>query len=124
MCAELLVASHANRQSDASLLLVRDRHGAHGVPLAEVAALYADHKYTRFCFEGREFLVRDSLKALAGRLPASPFVQVRRGLLINRAHVQRLCRRGKRLVLQLRDGSAVVVSRRQRQPVCAALGCA
>jgi two-component system LytT family response regulator len=85
------------------------------IPLDRVRRLSAADKYVRVYEPGGEHLIRDSLAELETRLDPSRFVRVHRGEIVNLNSVVRLDAlfHGDSMV-ELDDGSSVVVSRTHR----------
>jgi two-component system LytT family response regulator len=75
----------------------------------------SDDDYVVIHARQRSFMVFIRLKDLEARLAGGPFLRVHRGHLINIAHVVRWRRYpGRRLEIDLSDGSSVLSSRRLR----------
>ncbi len=85
------------------------------IPLDRVRRLSAAGKHVRVYEPGGEHLIRDSLAELEARLDPSRFVRVHRGEIVNLHAVVRLDAlfHGDSMV-ELDDGSSVVVSRTHR----------
>jgi DNA-binding LytR/AlgR family response regulator len=91
------------------------------VDAREIACLFADEKYVRFVFQGRDHLLRESLDALETRLTPHGFLRAHRGALVRRGAVEAFDQNeGGTLVLT--TGERVPVSRRCLPAVRAALG--
>lgn len=86
------------------------REGAHTFlfSAADIARFFADDKYTCFRHGEREFLIEESLSALAERLGGDGFFRTHRAELVNLRRVRAL--RGA--VLELDTGEIARVSRR------------
>lgn len=86
------------------------------VPLASVFRLSAEDKYVRLHTAQGQHLVRQTLRALEGRLDAARFVRVHRSEVVSLDAVARLepYTHGDG-ILVLRDGSTVVLSRTYRE---------
>lgn len=96
-------------------LVVKREDGWIPVPLERVRRLSAEGKHVRVFEAGGEHLIRDSLAELEARLDPARFVRVHRGDIVNLQAVVRLdgLFHGDALV-ELEDGSSVVVSRTHR----------
>jgi len=96
-------------------LIVRRADGWAPIPLDRVRRLSADGKQVRVFEAGGEHVIRDSLGELEVRLDPARFVRVHRGDIVNLHAVVRLdsLLHGDALV-ELDDGSSVVVSRTHR----------
>jgi two-component system LytT family response regulator len=77
-----------------------------------VTRFRAADKYTLFCIDGDEYLVRDSLEQLEHRLAPHGFVRVHRAELVRGDACVALVREPGGASLELSDGQHVVVSRR------------
>lgn len=62
------------------------------IPIVEVRALIADHKYVTACLPGAEALLDDSLSALESEFP-DLFLRVHRGVLVAIRHIRGIVRR-------------------------------
>ncbi|MEN0061632.1 MAG: LytTR family DNA-binding domain-containing protein, partial [Myxococcota bacterium] len=98
-------------------LQARDASGMRWFDVSDITRLYATDKYVAFRMEGREYLLDESLTALAERLAAAGFLRTHRSELVNRRHVQAF--EGSTLVLS--DGQQARVSRRAAARVRRAL---
>jgi two-component system LytT family response regulator len=96
-------------------LVVKREDGWIPVPLDRVRRLSAEGKHVRVFEAGGEHLIRDSLAELEARLDPARFARVHRGDIVNLQAVVRLdgLFHGDALV-ELEDGSSVVVSRTHR----------
>jgi two-component system LytT family response regulator len=63
--------------------------------------------------QGEQFLIRESISALEGRLPPTLFLRVHRSALLNVARIRGVSTAGRPEVI-LRDGTHVPVSRRRK----------
>ena len=77
-----------------------------------LARFYAANKYVCFLHKGEEFILDDSLAALEQRFAAHGFIKAHRGDLVNLNHVEGARRSGRSVILELKDGQEVLVSRR------------
>jgi two-component system LytT family response regulator len=78
----------------------------------QITRFFATDKYTIFLFEGREYLLEESLAQLEGRLAAHGFQRVHRSELVNLAQVRTLADDANGAVVTLSDGQQARVSRR------------
>lgn len=62
------------------------------IPVAEVAYLKSDEKYTLVVHEGGEALIRKTIRELADELDPERFVQVHRSVIVNLHHVTQVVR--------------------------------
>jgi two-component system LytT family response regulator len=97
-------------------LLVKRDDGWIPVPLDRVRRLSAEGKQVRIHADGGPHLVRDSLAEIEARLDPARFARVHRGEIVNLAAVVRLDAlfHGDAMI-ELDDGSSVVVSRTHRE---------
>jgi two-component system LytT family response regulator len=88
----------------------------------DVTWIEADDYYAAVHVHGRRHLVRESLAALEARLDPQRFVRVHRSAIVNLAHVVEV-RGGAHgeAAAVLRDGRTILVSRRRRDAVIAAV---
>ncbi len=86
--------------------------------LEEIRWIAADDYYAIVHARGHSYQVRESLASLEARLDGDRFVRVHRGALVHLACIRTLRSDG---TLVLRDGSELVVSRRRREHVVAAM---
>jgi two-component system, LytTR family, response regulator len=96
-------------------LLVKQGDAWIPIPLERVRRLSAEGKHVRVFEAGGEHLIRESLAELEARLDPARFVRVHRGDIVNLQAVVRLegLFHGDAMV-ELEDGSSVVVSRTHR----------
>lgn len=87
----------------------------------EIDWIAADDYYAELYARGRRHLLRESLTSLEARLEAADFVRVHRSAIVNVARVRELRAAGDSLVVVLRDGTEVPVSRRRRELIASAL---
>lgn len=95
-------------------LLVRDRRRLLALPTEAIDQLEAEDDYVRVHCGERRFLVRMPLGELERRLDPRPFVRVHRRRIVNLERVTAALPGGSGLVLELRDGTHLAVSRRRR----------
>jgi len=62
------------------------------IPVAEVAYLRSDEKYTLVAWDGGEALIRKSIRELADELDPEVFVQIHRSAIVNLHHVAQVVR--------------------------------
>ncbi len=62
------------------------------IPVAEVAYLKSDEKYTLVVWQGGEALIRKTIRELADELDPDAFVQVHRSVIVNLHHVAQVVR--------------------------------
>ncbi len=62
------------------------------IPVAEVAYLKSDEKYTLVVWQGGEALIRKTIRELADELDPEAFVQVHRSVIVNLHHVAQVVR--------------------------------
>lgn len=105
--------SSANTGIIAGRLFVRDVRGAIvPVPLARVERLEAQDDYVSVVTHERRYLISARLGELAEQLRAHGFLRVHRSHVVNLDFVERLVPfDGKRLEVQLRDGTRIMASR-------------
>ena len=95
-------------------VFVRDGERCWLVPVASIAVFESEGNYTRVCFDGNRPLVRTPLQRLEARLDSSIFFRASRTHLLNLRFVERIEPAvNDGLVVHLRGGGEVMVSRRQ-----------
>lgn len=99
-------------------LVVTTARGAIRIDQDEIDWIGADDYYAVLHVGAKHYLLRESLASLEERLPRGRFVRVHRSAIVNCRRVKEI-RRG---AVVLRDGTALVTSRRRRAAVRAALG--
>jgi len=62
------------------------------IPVADVAYLRSDEKYTLVAWDGGEALIRKSIRELADELDPEVFVQIHRSAIVNLRHVSQVVR--------------------------------
>jgi two-component system, LytTR family, response regulator len=102
-------------------VLVRDGVRRHLVPLHEVRLIAAEGNYVRLVWNERELLWARSLAALERQLDPAVFVRANRRELVNLAMIDHVRMRDGQLVVELRGGSTVIISRRQMRRLRAVL---
>jgi DNA-binding LytR/AlgR family response regulator len=79
------------------------------IPVAEVAYLRADEKYTLVAWDGGEALIRKTIRELADELDPEVFVQVHRSVIVNLHRVAQVDRGPNETAeLRLKDRSEVL----------------
>jgi two-component system LytT family response regulator len=90
--------------------------------VAEIEWIEADDYYAAVHARGRRHLIRESLASLEERLAGSRFVRVHRSALVNLARVREVrAAPGEEPAVVLHDGTRILLSRRRRRQVAAAL---
>jgi two-component system, LytTR family, response regulator len=107
---------HRGRGEQAPLarLLVRDRGRLLALPAEAIDHLEAEDDYVRVHCAERRYLVRMPLALLERRLDPRRFVRVHRRRIVNLERVTAALPGRSGLVLELRDGTRLAVSRRRR----------
>ena len=82
---------------------------------AEIDWIEADDYYAAIHTGKRRLLIRESLSSLEGRLDAAQFVRTHRSAIVNIERVREIRNDAAEMVLILRDGQRVPVSRRKRE---------
>lgn len=85
------------------------------IPVDEVELIAADDVYAAVHAHRRRYLVRTPLDELERSLAPDRFLRVHRSYIVPLASVIAVRRRGNGVVLELRNGSTVPVSRRRRR---------
>jgi len=88
----------------------------------EITRFRAQDGYTGFSYEGRVFLLDETMASLTERLTEWGFVRVHRGELINLGRVRALRREDDQNLVELSDGQRAPVSRRHLQELKRRLG--
>ena len=92
--------------------LVRAARHLYFVRTADIDWVDGASNYVRLHIGGRAHLVRDTLKAIAAKLPPERFVRVHRSLIVNVDRIERLEPAGHgEYRITLRDGATVTSSR-------------
>ena len=92
------------------------------IPVDEVELIVADDVYAAVHAGRRRYLVRTPLDELERSLAPDRFCRVHRSYIVPLAGVVSVRRTGNRVVLELRNGSTVPVSRRRRRELARLLG--
>lgn len=90
---------------------VRHRGALIAVHVKDIVRLEADDDYTAVYAGGRRLMVHLPLRDMAARLDPQNFVRVHRCDIVHLAHVTRASQQGRRIVLEMSDGSEVSSSR-------------
>jgi two-component system LytT family response regulator len=96
-------------------LFVRDRERILPLPISEITRLEASDDYVTVHSQGRSFLVGLTLQEFEQRLPPDRFRRVHRSHIVNLDYVSSLETHDRRLLIKMRDGSAVLASRSASQ---------
>lgn len=111
-------AGGAAERSSTRRLLVPTATGDLLISVEEIDWIEADDYYAAIHARGRRHLLRESLAALEERLDGARFVRVHRKALVNIDRVRELrAPAAGEMLLVLRDGTRVPVSRRRRDEV-------
>ena len=81
------------------------------VHVTDIVRLESDDDYTAVYAKGKRLMVHLPLREMASRLNPQSFVRVHRCDIVNLAHVKHAHPHGRRLLLQMSDGSEVSSSR-------------
>jgi len=111
--AELLEAQ--NREVLKHRLVVPTTSGELLLDASEIDWIEADDYYAAIHAGKRRHLIRESLSSLEARLDAAQFVRTHRSAIVNIARVREVRNEAAEMVLVLRDGQCVPVSRRRRE---------
>lgn len=98
-------------------LLVTTAKGTIRIDPDEIDWIGADDYYAVLHVGARHYLLRESLASLEARLPDGRFIRVHRSAIANCSRVKEI----RRDIVVLRDGTSLVISRRRRAAVRAAL---
>jgi two-component system, LytTR family, response regulator len=98
-----------------SRLFVRDGERILPLPIGDVSRLEAADDYVTVHAHGRTFLVGLTLQEFEHRLPRDRFLRVHRSHIVNLDHVASIEPYDRRLIVRMRDGSAVLASRAASQ---------
>jgi two-component system, LytTR family, response regulator len=115
--AEKGVHRGSGDQTPLARLLVRDRGRLLALSTEAIDHLEAEDDYVRVHCADRRFLVRMPLALLERRLDPRRFVRVHRRRIVNLERVTAALPGPSGLVLELRDGTRLAVSRRRRAVV-------
>jgi two-component system, LytTR family, response regulator len=106
---------------ESSRLRVTTSKGTRLIEAGRVPVFSAGDKYVHFVVDGEEHLLRASLDELEIRLGPEGFLRTHRAHLVQTRSIERWEDGARGLVLSLKDGSTVPVSKRMRSRVLAAL---
>ncbi len=81
------------------------------VQVMDIVRLESDDDYTALYVRGKRLMVHLPLREMASRLDPLSFVRVHRCDIVNLAHVKQASQHGRRIILQMSDGSEVFSSR-------------
>ncbi len=81
------------------------------VHVTDIVRLESDDDYTAVYTKGKRLMVHLPLREMASRLNPQSFVRVHRCDVVNLAHVKHAHQTGRRILLQMSDGSEVSSSR-------------
>lgn len=81
------------------------------VHVTDIVRLESDDDYTAVYARGKRLMVHLPLREMASRLNPQSFVRVHRCDIVNLAHVKHANQTGRRILLQMSDGSEVSSSR-------------
>ena len=98
-------------------LLVPTASGRVLLDLADIGWIEADDYYSAIHAHGRRYLMRRSLASLERGLRAAHFVRAHRRALVNLERVREVRSEGGEMILVLRDGTPIPVSRRRREEI-------
>ncbi len=112
---QVLTAPHNSLDAPAPLeqVFVRDGERCWLVRMKDIALLKSEGNYTRVVFGANQPLVPRSLAQIECRLDPKAFFRANRAEIINLQRVMAILPEGDGYTVELRDGPAVIVSRRQ-----------
>ena len=91
---------------------VKSKHGTFQLPLAQIERLEAQENYVALHTVTEVHLIRMTLSSLIGQLDPSLFTRIHRGVVINRACVEKIKSIGNgKLQVSLRSGAQTIASR-------------
>ncbi|HEY6247780.1 MAG TPA: LytTR family transcriptional regulator DNA-binding domain-containing protein [Pyrinomonadaceae bacterium] len=111
--AELL--EEQRREAFKQRVLVPTSSGELLLDASEIDWIEADDYYAAIHAGNRRHLIRESLLSLETRLDPAQFVRTHRSAIVNIARVREVRNEATEMVLVLRDGQSVPVSRRRRE---------
>ena len=79
--------------------------------VTDIVRLESDDDYTAIYAKGKRLMVHLPLREMASRLDPQSFVRAHRCDIVNLAHVKQANQTGRRILLQMSDGSEVSSSR-------------
>jgi len=104
----------AERQATSRSLLVPTSSGKLALDPVEIDWIEARDYYSCIHAGPRRYLIRESMRSLERRLMREDFVRVHRGAIVRLAQVRELVSRPQGLILVLKGGTRIPVSRRKR----------
>jgi two-component system LytT family response regulator len=111
--AELL--EERRREAFKQRVVVPTSSGELLLDASEIDWIEADDYYAAIHAGNRRHLIRESLLSLETRLDPAQFVRTHRSAIVNIARVREVRNESTEMVLVLRDGQSVPVSRRRRE---------
>lgn len=109
------LADGASRYTDRVVARVGDRDVI--IPVAAVDLIAADDVYAAVHAAGRRYLVRRPLDDLEQSLSPAQFIRVHRSYIVSRDAVSAVRHAAGNVVVELRNGATIPVSRRRRAEV-------
>jgi two-component system LytT family response regulator len=107
-----LLKTIGSRQAYPERFLVRAAKHLYFVRAADIDWVDGASNYVRLHIGGRGHLVRDTLKAIAAKLPPERFVRVHRSVIVNLDRIERLEPHGHgEYRITLKDGTSITSSR-------------
>lgn len=117
-----LLTSLKSRQKYPERFLVRAAKDLYFVNAADIEWVDGASNYMRLHIGGRSHLVRDTLTAIATKLPPERFVRVHRRAIVNLDYVERLKPSGHgEYRITLKDGTRITLSRTYNEALRALL---
>jgi two-component system LytT family response regulator len=104
-----------NREANKQRLVVPTNSGELLLDAAEIEWIEADDYYSAIHSGNRRHLIRESLSSLEARLDGHQFVRTHRSAIVNIERVREVRNEATEMMLILRDGQRVPVSRRKRE---------
>jgi len=101
-------ASHATNPR----ILVKENKCVHYFDAREISRFWSADKYTSFLFNGKEYLLEESISSLEARLHPFGFLRVHRAELVQLSQVKTLINQDNQFSVILQDGQQARVSRR------------
>lgn len=99
------------RDHEERLIWVPCHDGVQSVDRAHIDKILADGDYMQIYSGDQRWLLHTTMKALAAKLGADEFVQIRRSTLVRRAFIERLLHHGTHWIAKLRDGSEYQIAK-------------
>jgi two-component system LytT family response regulator len=110
-----LAALLENRATMKQRLVVHTNSGELLLDVSEIDWIEADDYYAAIHTNKRRHLIREPLSSLETRLDAAQFLRTHRSAIVNIERVREVRNEGSEMLLVLRDGQRVPVSRRRRE---------